>query len=286
MKVAVKAFSKWLGRSAVVGDLTKPTVLRYIHAMTNGHLSPASVQTHLERILALWRFAAHNRWVADYPDIKPVHVPARTPEAWERDQLSMILDAARATTGKFGNVPRKLFWEALVRFLYDSGERIGAALAVRHDDISGEWINVRAELRKGRTRDKTYKLRPETLAAIAEIRKHDDGPLIFAWPLVRTYLWRLYGDLLVAAGLPSNRRSKFHKIRRTTASHFESAGGNSTELLDHDSRKTTKRSYLDPRQIKTVMPADIVPGIGQDTPPPPAEPTAADLLAKLQHLLK
>jgi len=61
---------------------------------------------------------------------------------------------------------------------------------------------------------------------------------------------------LAAAGLPTDRRSKFHRIRRTVASAVAEAGGNPSEALDHASPKTTKR-YLDPRIVGT-QPVDSI----------------------------
>lgn len=290
MRVAVKAYSKWLGRSAIAGDLNRRTVLDYIANMIESdRLARASIQTHLERILALWRFAARKRITPDFPDIQKVHVPARTPDAWRRDELVALVETIRKQQGNFGAVPKSLYWEALISFIYDTGERITAVLAVRFDDIRDDWVTVRAELRKGKTRDKAYRLRPATIELIGRLREcvGNDRKPIFEWHLNRTYLWKLFGDLLKAAGLPDGRRNKFHRIRRTVASEFEAAGGNATELLDHDSRRTTKRSYLDPSVIKAVQPADIVGGIGEELPstPPPVSPSDAELLSKLRGLL-
>jgi len=267
MRVAIKSYSKWLGRTATLGDLRQSIVLDYVNAAINRDtLSRASIQTHLERLLAMWRFAARKRWLPDYPDIRPIHVPDRTPDSWSDDELVAILEAIRKTEGYFDEIPRKLFWEALLSVIYDTGERIGAVIKVRFDDIREGWLTVRAELRKGKTRDKSYKLRPSTIELVNQIQKLNKSgkPVIFHWPLSKTYLWRLYSEVLASAGVSTNRRSKFHKIRRTTASNFEAAGGNATDLLDHNSRATTKKSYLDPRRISSLQPADIVPAIGDN----------------------
>ena len=81
-------------------------------------------------------------------------------------------------------------------------------------------------------------------------------------PLSAVEFAHLEQSIIREGQLPDSRRNKFHKFRRTTASNFEAAGGNATKLLDHRKRATTAK-YLDPRVIKKVMPADIVPGIGE-----------------------
>ncbi len=109
---------------------------------------------------------------------------------------------------------------------------------------------------------------------------------VFFWPYCPAYVFKRFGELLEDAGLPNTRRNKLHKIRRTAASNFEAAGGNATDLLDHDSRKTTKKSYLDPKVIKSIQPADIMPGIGEKPESTkPDGPDLTQLLDKLRDIL-
>jgi integrase len=63
--------------------------------------------------------------------------------------------------------------------------------------------------------------------------------------------------ILERAGLPKDRRCKFHKIRKTTASYYEAAGGSAQRLLDHSSPAVT-RKYLDPRIVTQGVPAPSV----------------------------
>ena len=69
--------------------------------------------------------------------------------------------------------------------------------------------------------------------------------LIFPWPNCLTYLWDSYKKILIRADLPHDYKSKFHRMRKSVASHFEAAGGNATALLDHSHRRTTEK-YIDP----------------------------------------
>lgn len=110
-------------------------------------------------------------------------------------------------------------------------------------------FQIPAELRKGKKRDRLYKLATDTVEALRAMQMPELGRRkIWPWPYNRTYLWSRYKRLLESAGLPSGRTRKFHCIRRSVASHFEAAGGNATELLGHSTRSVTL-AYLDPRII-------------------------------------
>jgi integrase len=63
----------------------------------------------------------------------------------------------------------------------------------------------------------------------------------------RGTLYHHLENLLRAAGLPTDRRHKFHCLRRTHASYLKRAGGDARESLDHQSDETTRRYYFDPR---------------------------------------
>ena len=80
---------------------------------------------------------------------------------------------------------------------------------------------------------------------------------MFPWPYSYTYLWTEYGRLLRLAGLPSDAKSKFHRIRKTAASYAEAAGGNATAMLRHSKREVTE-AYLDPRICQQQQPVDVL----------------------------
>jgi hypothetical protein len=103
-----------------------------------------------------------------------------------------------------------------------------------------------------------------TLTLLKLLRADKLTGKVFEWPYCKTYLWLMYGKLLKQAGLPSGRRDKFHKIRRSVASWFEVAGGNATELLGHSGREIT-RVYLDPTICQKPQAADRLfrPGGGK-----------------------
>jgi len=81
----------------------------------------------------------------------------------------------------------------------------------------------------------------------------------FEFPGCRATFYGHYTRLLKAAALPSGRKFKPQKIRRTFASFLELAGGDATEALGHSSRKVTKQSYLDQSIVKRSVPNKLLP---------------------------
>lgn len=101
----------------------------------------------------------------------------------------------------------------------------------------------------------------ETADAMLAI-KGNRGPEdeVFPWPRQRSYVWKRLEIILQRAGLPAGRKDKFHRIRKTTASYFEAAGGNAQKLLDHADAATT-RKYLDPRIVRGLSAPAVMPRI-------------------------
>lgn len=248
----LRAFGRWLGYPPTVDDLTDLTLSRYLEHRA-AIRSPFTAEKERTQLLSLWRFAADRGIVRDRPEVPPSILPERTVEAWTPDQMRGLLRAAAATRGSIGAVPAGAFWTALVLVLYDTAERIGAVLDTKAADLHPPYLNVRAEHRKGRRRDRLYTLSQETLDALAAMPA--DREKLLPWPYARVYLWKRFAEVVARAGLGTGRRARFHAIRRTVATAYAAAGGDATALLDHASPKTT-RAYLDPRQL---------PG-----PPPPA----------------
>lgn len=80
---------------------------------------------------------------------------------------------------------------------------------------------------------------------------------IFHWPYCYSYFWHRFNRIVKRAGLPTGRRGKWHKVRRTVATFYEAAGGKATVLLGRSSRKVTE-AYPDTRYIKTPQPCELI----------------------------
>jgi len=253
----LNSFGRTLGRVPTIDDLSNDAVADHMSRVTRDGRSPATANKDRSQLLALWRFAATHRIVDHWPDVQSMREPEIVPMGWMPDELAAILASARGMTGTVVDIPASVWWESLIRCLVDTGERIGAIMQLKRCHWQGEWLLVPAAMRKGQRRDRLYPISPPTAEGLKTLcgRRASTSP-IFPWELSDTYIYRRFDVLLASAGLPTDRRSKFHRIRRTVASAVAEAGGNPSEALDHASPKTTKR-YLDPRIVGT-QPVDSI----------------------------
>lgn len=254
-KFTIKPFSAFLGRQALLTDLEELQVARFLQKRVRER-APATAAKDRAQLRAIWEFAARRKLVDTWPSMPRITVPERVPEAWVTEEMSRMLESAAKETANYDGIPASLWWRALLLVAYDTGERATAVVSLRWADVRGSAVVFRAEDRKGKRRDILREIGPETVAALEAIR--GDRELVFPFPRAKTYLWDRLGIILKRAGLPHGRRDKFHKIRRTTASYYEAAGGSAQRLLDHSSPAVTRR-YLDPRIVKGLAAPDVIP---------------------------
>lgn len=254
----LSAFSLFLGHEATTDDLEELAVARFL----SDRLKRRSVGTAAKdrcQLRALWEFGARRgctggRW----PQIRPIRVPERVPQAWLTDEMRRLLEACDGEEGEIVGVPARLWWRAALMTCYLCGERIGGVLSLEWCDVSPESVVFRAEGRKGRSRDIFCRITPECYEAIQAIKT--DRKLVFDWDRSYTLIWRRLGKICERAGLPNDRVSKFHRIRKTTASYSAALGLDPQQVMGHKSAATTRR-YLDPRIVRRTEPADVLPKV-------------------------
>lgn len=270
-------FGRFLGRPPTLEDLTDHTVTRFLDWFRRKGRSPHTVARERTNLLAFWRWCFRqrdqhgNQLVPDWPNVEEEILPEDDPLAWTRDDLQRLFHAIENAQGSIGGVPASQWWYALHCVLWDTGERIGAVMRATWDCccLETRWLVIPAAHRKGRRRGRSYQLHPETVAALSQIRQSYCDSL-FPWPYCRNYIWERYNRLLESAGLPTDRKSKFHRMRKSVASWAEVAGLNATTLLGHTERRTTE-SYLDPRIVRPPQASDVL--FRPDTPPPGRDAT-------------
>lgn len=263
-ETTIRSLTRFLGRMPTLLDFSDDQINRYLSWFRALPRQPASVNKERNNILAMWRYAARKRLVEAWPDVDPDQEPKRIPLAWTQPECLRLFASIDQEQGLIAGIPASTWWRALHFVGWDTGERIGALMGIEWSDVDlpGAWIVCRAETRKGKREDRIYRLASDTVEILRSIRRPFTH--IFEWPYHPNYLWSKYALILRRAGLPSDRRSKFHRLRRTVASNFEAAGGNATELLGHSRRSITER-YLDPRIVTHQQPADLLPR--PDKPP-------------------
>ena len=260
---AIRQFSRFLGRDAVLADFDDLTVSQYL-TERGRHLSPYSVERERSGLLAMWRLAADRRLVDTRPCVQAELLPERTPRAFTVDELGRLFDSCQAEKGYIGPIPAGVFFVALAAALYESGERVAAMLATPRECWAAPFLRVPAGIRKGRRVERIYELTTDTAALVDTVAKHPHAT-VFHWPHDSSMIYYHWERITRRAGLGGGRDTKFHCLRRTTASHLAAACGvdAATRYLSHSSDRVTRRSYIDPRIVGAagVKPIDALPKI-------------------------
>jgi integrase len=256
-KTTLRSFDKFLKRAATLDDLNDETVSKY--AVWRGkQVCQYSINKDLYNLLAFWRWCNRKGLVDTWPDVQLEKPPRRTPVAWTEAELQKLYSTMTTLSGRVGRHRAKDWWSALLLLAWDSGERISAIMALTWDrvDLDTRWVRFRAEERKGGREDSAVRLSTDAVKALRKIRGDGVGD-VFPWPFSFTYLWRELSRIQKLAGLPTDAKSKFHRIRRTVASFAEAAGANATAMLRHSKREITE-AYIDPRIVKRQQPSDVL----------------------------
>lgn len=259
---AMKGFAEFLGREPVLGDLTDEAVTGWMRFMQEkGKVSTRTINERAGRVRALWNWLFKKGVIQFGPTFGLIRVPKKSPSAWTTEELNKLFDAASRFPGKFGDVRARIYWTALVHVLWNTGERIGAALAIERKwiDFQAGRLHIPAETRKGK-KEAFYLLWPTTLAAVRALLDEHDQDKLFAIKRSDHGFYYRWARLLKFAGLPTGRDNGPHKVRRSFASHLAASGGDATKALMHTSAYITDKSYLDPRIVGAVPVKLFQPG--------------------------
>lgn len=254
----LRSYARTLGRTPTIADLDSELIEMHMDGVVKRGRSPATANKDRGQLLALWRFAAEKRLVEQWPQIQAMTEPEIVPLGWLPEELQRLMAACANAKGDIAGIPSSVWWASLVAVLLDTGERIGAVTPLQKEHFQNGWILCPATFRKGRKRDRLYRLQPATVKLLKQMVKASPSTNdLFPWDRSKTYIYKRFSEILIKADLPTDKRSKFHRIRRTVASAVTAAGGDATAALDHASPKTTKK-YLDPRIVGSVPVSDIV----------------------------
>lgn len=228
------------------GPMTSDTLAEYRDARLAAGKSRPTVRGELCKLLCYARWQGLRVHVALPPWVE------RAPTAWSvADVRRLLLTAHRSKLTIYG-VPGSVYYPALLGLAIDTGARRGELLQLRLADIDlrGRAVVFRAESRKGQSRDKIATFTRPTARAVARLLQHANGQeRPFALGDGST-LYKSYKRLLAEAGLPNDRWSLLHKLRRTHATWLHARGGDATASLGHASDATTRAHYIDVRQLR------------------------------------
>lgn len=255
-RIALRHYRSAVGRTPTLSDLSDDNLIQLERYL--GGRSAYTINGVLGRIKALWRFAAKRGIVTTWPTLDPQSLPEPHKPTWSTDQVRAILEAARGLKRTYDNVPRSLWWEAYLRCLWDTGERAGAMRACRWDWLEGRLLQIPSNARKGRSKPAVYVLTQASVDAIEQIRK-PVRKQIWPWPLCDSMYYTHFALILRKAGLPTDRKSKSQRFRRTHLTMWEAAGHDATSRAMHTNRAVTERFYIDVSKLPQPDPTDILP---------------------------
>lgn len=255
---AIRAFAKFLRRAPIVQDLDADTLATFLSAYHDAGHAPRSVNALRDRLMALARYATDKRLLPEVPDVLPWPEPRRLPKAYTLDQVSRLLSACRVARGEVCGLPAGCYWSAVTLVFYYTGIRASACWALEQTDLEGPLLTVRPETHKPRM-ELRFVLPDDCLQSLWSIWE-PRRKLIFPWektPGERYPAWR---RILAEAGLPMGCRDLFQRLRRTSGTLIEAAGGDGSKHLAN-SRAVFERHYLDPsianRSQITLLPRPV-----------------------------
>jgi integrase len=269
-RIHFRHFERFLGRPGLLSDFTDDNIRAYMK-LRKSKVSEATVEMELKSLLSVWRWSADEGWTTK-PRFKVAKAVPHVPKAWNRKEMKAIFRAAALYEGsllKQGSyaLPANVFYSALLRLMFDSGERAGAVRKLRWSevDLDRRWVTFKAENRKGvgRNSDNLQRISRKTARLLKELKAKLVKPSPDGYVFVGRHASADYRNLSVilkAAGLPCDRFSMFHRIRKTHATWLHVTGGDATASLGHSSDEITRKYYLDPRYTRRDYAADLLSG--------------------------
>ena len=258
---AARLWQQWAGQSILPQEFSEDLLLRWLAARLK-ESAPKTVKGNRAAMLAVWRWAADSGHCDRAPKKVPtVKVPRKKPVCWRPEEAAKAITQAYQLTGTIRgtSISKADWWGSLLTFLYWVGARVGAAIAVKTSDVdlSRGIVILRGEDAKT---DEEQVLRVHQQAVDA-ISKHCDAQreFVWPWPYHPRQLWTDLETILVAAGLPKDRRSKFHRWRKTTYTMCAKAGGIAVAGKQLGHKTDMSAYYLDPSMLDDVQAADLMP---------------------------
>lgn len=257
-RMAIAELEFLLDRPALIEDLRDENIEGVMWQLQENGRSIVTSNWYRSKLVALANFAARRGIIKTFPDVDKMTEPRRDPIAWNREQLGILFRACQQQHGMIAGIEARHWLTALHAVIWNSGERISATLSARWEnlDLATGLLTIKAEARKGRTEDKTSRLHPDTLELLERIRE-PERDLIFPWPFTMSTLYGRYATMLRRAGLPCDRKRKFHCMRKSSASWLKLAGGDAQAHLGHSDASVT-RAYLAPSICQTSHASDLL----------------------------
>jgi integrase len=254
---SLRRLGQFLGRAATLDDFDDDVFACWLSWLVDNRcVKERTANSTVGRLRTLWTFLAKRGKVPRFPTVQKLAEPEITPLAWSHAELRQLFDAAGRMQGRVGPFLASVWWQALLGWLWCTGERIGATLDMEweHIDLDRGVAVLPPKIRKGRRKQAIYLLWPEVVAMLS-VLKQPGGRVFPGYGGTKigerclAMYFHDFGKLLKLAGLPQGRKRKSQAMRVSHATWTAFAGGDATRALLHDDPMTTKRHYIDSRMI-------------------------------------
>lgn len=256
-RIALRQFAQAIGHTPTIEDLSDQNLIS-LERWLEGR-SAFTINDRTSRLKALWRWCAQQGLTATWPSLDRLETDDPVRDAWSVDEVRRLLTACTRFPGAYSGVPASRWWYVWHLVQWETGERTGAMRALRWDMLSDRGLSIPGNCRKGR-KAAFYRLSAATMQHLGTIR-NPCRDLIFPFEYHPASFYNHYRRLLQSAELPTGRKSKPQRMRRTHLTYWAVGGGDPTARAQHTSRAVTDRFYLDQRLLDQPDPNTILPSL-------------------------
>ena len=189
-----------------IADVTIELLAKHLRKLKQDGHRDSYRRARRNHIVALLRAASKDQKLERRPprvyrdDVPIVRVKDYVPCGFRLDEVMALLVAADQLQGDYRNgVPRRWFWRAMIRTLWESGLAPCDILALKRRAISPEGACQAVRQKTGEKH--AFRLRPRTVEAIDKLGPADRDLCFPLWAS-QEMLRREFRSLRVAAGLP------------------------------------------------------------------------------------
>lgn len=197
-----RVYSKFLERRAVVDDLNKAEITRFLKSLIDSGLSAYTVKNRRTGLMLLWRFARRKRLTKQKcRGVRAIYCPPLAINGYSLAEMDRLLAHVALLRGVIRTtaVSKPIYWGSFLRTDWEVGMRIGDMIRVgiEHFDAGGWLWCYETKTHKAGWR----RLRPSTAESIAQcIAANPHRKLI--WPgYTRKNICRAFTELAAAAGV-------------------------------------------------------------------------------------
>lgn len=241
------AFERFAHEKSICLLLTEQRLNEFLADLAPG-MSTYTLKSYRGDILTLWRAAADDG-MCPYPVLRKIRrdrLEALIVECYTEAEARALAHAAAEMRGGLPNgVPKRAYWEAIIRAGWDSGLRRGDLWRLRRNAIRPDGSLLVSQHKTGGIA--ACRLRESTVAALDEI----GGASPLAWPY-NSWTFGEHFRLIVKAAKVN--RGTFRWLRRASGSYVEAAQrGAGYRHLGHASQAIFEKHY-DARLGGTQLP--------------------------------